>query len=258
MSPLSAETYTAVLGPRSVGLYRGRDPRGPGSAAFEPLGDLAWSPALAALEGLLARREPGRARLRVLLGSHYARFCLVPWSDAIDSPAELQGYARLCFEDLYGAFDQGWSLRLSPEAAGRPRLAAALPEELLDRLRALARSAGLRLASVQPYLMAAFNRYRASLADDFLLLVAEPGRGSLLLARDGRWASVRSLALDDSDAALNDLVAREGALQGLEQDTPPALFLHAPGRAGQITSDVARLDDAEPGDPLQAMAMTVN
>ncbi|MNF78154.1 hypothetical protein D3C84_603250 [compost metagenome] len=260
MSPLSPEAYTAVLGPRSVGLYRHRDRQWLGSADFEPVGGLRWPAALVALEPLLGQRRPGRASLRVVLGSHYTRFCLVPWSDAINSPEELAGYARLCFEDIYGALGEGWSLRLSPEASGHPRLAAAMPEELLAQLRVLAKACGLRLASVQPYLMGAFNRYRSALTrDDFLFLVAEPGRASLLLARGGRWAAARSLALDDSDAALNDLIAREGELHGLEQDAPVALYLHAPGRAGQVEANVSRLDAGlADGDPLHAMAMTVN
>lgn len=259
MSLLSPEAYTAVFGPRSVGLYRCRDRQWLGSADFEPVGGLAWPAAVIALESLLAGHKPRRANLQVVLGSQYTRFCLVPWSDAINSPEELQGYARLCFEDLYGALGEGWTLRLSPEASGRPRLAAALPEELLAQLRTLAKACGLQLASVQPYLMGAFNRYRAALmAADFLFLVAEPGRGSLLLARGGRWVAVRSVALDDSDEALADLIAREGELQGLEQEAPATLYLHAPGRA-EVNVEVARLETAGAiGDPLHAMAMTVN
>ncbi|WP_342246944.1 hypothetical protein [Pseudomonas sp. OTU5201] len=263
MSPLSRETYVAVLDPRGVGLYRSRDRQWLGSADFDCVGGLAWPAALAALESLLAKRKPVRAALRVVLSSHYTRFCLVPWSEAINTPEELAGYARLCFEDIYGALGEGWSLRLSPEAAGRPRLAAAMPDELLAQLRTLAKASGLQLASVQPYLMAAFNRFRAALTrDDFLFLVAEPSRASLLLARGGCWNSVRSVALDDSDTALNDLIAREGELQGLEQDAPATVFLHAPGRAGQIADGVACLDAELPqgrvGDPLYVMAMTVN
>lgn len=263
MSPLWPEAYTAVLGPRSVGLYRCRDRQWLGSAAFDNVGGLAWPSAVVALETLLVSRKPGRASLKVVLSSHYTRFCLVPWSEAINTPEELTGYARLCFEDIYGAQGEGWSLCLAPDAAGHPRLAAAMPDELLAQLRNLAKANGLQLASVQPYLVAAFNRYRAELSmDDFLFLVAEPGRGSLLLARAGRWATVRSVALDESDGALNDLIAREGELCGLEQDAPAAFFLHAPGRAGQFAAEVARLDAALPEgqshDPLHAMAMTVS
>ncbi|MCY1536514.1 hypothetical protein D9M68_719740 [compost metagenome] len=263
MSPLWPEAYTAVLGPHSVGLYRRRDRLWLGSAAFDAVGGITWPAALAALEPLLAQRKPGRTALRVVLSSHYTRFCLVPWSEQLSSPAELEGFARLCFEDIYGPLGEGWSLCLSPEAAGCPRLAAAMPEELLAQLRALARASGMRLASVQPYLMAAFNHHRAALAaNDFLFLVAEPGRGSLLLARDGHWAGVRSVALGEGDAALHDLIVREGELQELQQGAPIALYLHAPGRAGHVAAGVACLDADLPagqaGDPLRAMARTVN
>ncbi len=263
MSPLWPEAYTAVLGPRSVGLYRSRDRQWLGSADVGSVDGPAWPVALAALQPLLERCRAGRASLRVLLGSHYTRFCLVPWSDAINSPEELAGYARLCFEDIYGELGAPWQVSLSPEAAGRPRLAAAMPEEMLARLRDLARAGGMRVSSVQPYLMAAFNRFRTALAaDDFLFLVAEPGRGSLLLVRGGRWTAVRSVALEESAAALDDLIARESQLLGLEHGAPAALYLHAPGRAGRvlagITNLAAELPDGPVGDPLHAMAMTVN
>ncbi|MCY1314684.1 hypothetical protein D9M70_653680 [compost metagenome] len=92
--------------------------------------------------------------------------------------------------------------------------------------------------------------------------MAEPGRGSLLLVRDGHWASVRSVALAAGDAALHDLIVREGELQGLRQGAPIALYLHAPGRAGHVAAGVTCLDADQPEgqgvDPLFAMARTVN
>lgn len=263
MSLLWPEAYTAMLGPASVGLYRSRDRQWLGSAEFAGGAGLSWPAALEALEPLLAQRAPGRASLRVLLSSHYTRFCLVPWSESIGSPEELDGYARLCLEDIYGDAGEGWSLRLSPEAAGCPRLAVALPEELLGRLRSLAQSAKLRMNSVQPYLMAAFNRHRKTLSGaDFLFLVAEPGRGSLLQARDGCWVAVRSVALEASDAALAALIAREGELLSLEERAPEGFFLHAPGHRGESHAGLARLDGELPagaiGEPLYAMALAVN
>jgi hypothetical protein len=120
---------------------------------------------------------------------------------------------------------------LSAEPAGYDRIASALPQDLLERLRMVVSARGLRLRSVQPYLMAAFNRFDKSLdAGDFLFVVAEPQRSVLLLVREGRWAGVRSVGGSDSDAALNALIGRERQLQASTSERAFNVYLHAPAR----------------------------
>ncbi|CAD5379476.1 conserved hypothetical protein [Pseudomonas sp. OF001] len=272
MSLLSPERYIAVLGATRVQLVRRRAGQlldlGSADYASRDLGD--WAAPADALERLLAGQPRRRGSLSVVLSEHFARFTLVPWSEAIVSPAELCAYARLRFEEIYGSDAAGWALQLSPEAAGQPRLAVAVASGLLDRLAALARGAGLRLASVQPYLMSAFNRLCRPLAgDDFLFLLAEPERSCLLVAREGRWVAVRSVAGSDADAALAVLLERESELQELDASTPTAIYVHAPGRPDlmparvhgvrpQVLGAPARGPSGEAVNPLWAMAATVN
>nr|WP_256352870.1 hypothetical protein [Pseudomonas sp. PDM31] len=202
-----------------------------GSVGYIDEGFQAWTVALDTLDRLLAEHVTTRAELTVVISGHFSRFCLVPWSDQISTPSELLGFAQLCFEDLYGAPTQPWSLVLSAEPAGYDRVASALPQGLLDRLRSLASARGLRLRSVQPYLMAAFNHFDKSFdAGDFLFVVAEPVRSVLLLAREGRWSSVRSVGSSDSDAALTALIGRETQLQASTSERPLNVYLHAPAR----------------------------
>jgi hypothetical protein len=266
---LSRDRYVAVLAPGGATLVRRR---GRGRAEVVDRADSVdrdgpqWFAAADGLERLLAAHKPGRHRLAVVLSSHFARYLLVPWSEEIGSPDELEAYTRIRFEEVYGAVVAGWALRLSPEAAGRPRLAAAIEQGLLDRLLAIAASAGVRLESVQPYLMTAFNRFGRGLRQaDFLFVVAEPGRASLLVARDGQWASVGSTSGADSDEAIDALVAREIELLGVSEDAMPGLFVHAPGRADCAPAPVkgARPQVLAPGgaaaagmpDPALVMAM---
>lgn len=272
MSLLSPEHYLAVLGATQVQLARRRggqlDDLGCAECSSRDLGD--WAGPADALERLLSARPRRRGELAVVLSEHFARFTLVPWSDAIGSPAELEAYARMRFEEIYGSDAAGWALQLSPEPAGQPRLAVAVARGLLERLAALAKGAGLRLVSMQPYLMSAFNRLCRPLAgDDFLFLLAEPERSCLLVARGGRWVAVRSVAGSDADAALAVLLERESELQELEAQTPSAIYVHAPGRpdlAPAVVHGVLPLvlgapprgAPGESGNPLWAMATTVN
>lgn len=233
MSLLSRDDFIAVLAPTRVTLLRA----GRGGPAPCGASDCAggWSGAADALQGLLREAGARRGRLTVVLSSHFAHFRLLPWSDAIGSPAELESFARIGFEDIYGPVAAGWALRISPEAAGRPRVAAAVEQALLERLQSIAQGAGLRLESVQPHLMAAYNRLQPRLArDNFVFAVAEPGRCSMLLARAGQWLSVRSSASGDSERAVAALLERECELTGIGDPAAgplPAVYVHAPGRA---------------------------
>jgi hypothetical protein len=230
VSHLSRERYVAVLGASGVGLgqRKGSETLWLGSVGFIDEGFHAWAVALETLDRLLGEHAGAGAELTVVVSGHFSRFCLVPWSEQISSPDELLGFAQLCFEDLYGVPTQPWSLVLSAEPAGYDRVATALPQ---DRLRTLASGRGLRLRSVQPYLMAAFNHFDKSFgAGDFLFVVAEPVRSVMLVAREGRWTSVRSVGSSDSDAALTALIGRESQLQASSSERPLNVYLHAPAR----------------------------
>lgn len=233
MSLLSRERFIAVLGASGVGLgqRRGSDTLWLGSVGYIDEGFQSYAVALDTLDRLLGEHARAGAEVSVVISGHFSRFCLVPWSAQISSPEELRGFARLCFEDLFGAATQAWSLVLSAEPAGYDRIASALPQDLLDRLRTLVSARGLRLRSVQPYLMSAFNRFDKGLdAGDFLFVVAEPQRSVLLLAREGRWASVRSVGGSDSDGALSALIGRERQLQASTSERAFNVYLHAPAR----------------------------
>ncbi|WP_233093828.1 hypothetical protein [Azotobacter chroococcum] len=262
MSLSLAERRIAVLGATRLALFRRR--RGElellGGAEYGPVEGPAWSAAAQALERLLGEQGRRRASLDLLLSSRFVRFALIPWSEQLASPEELEAYARFRFQEIYGALADGWLLRLSPAPAGQPRLAAAIERGLLERLQVLSKDAGLRLCSVQPYLMAAFNRFAGQLpAGDFLFVLAEPGRSSLLLARAGGWAAVRSVSGDDDDAALLALVERESELQGLEDAARSAFYLHAPGRTAPPPAGLHALElPRASADTLQAMAQAVN
>jgi hypothetical protein len=255
VSHLSPDRYCAVLGAEGVGLGRwhANQHQWLGSCGFTcDATQPAWAPALQALDALLSEHALPGAQLRVLLSARYSRFCLVPWSDAIGHPRELDAYARACFENLYGQSLDDWRIVLSPEAAGAARIATALPQALMQGLQALAKERRLGLRSVQPYLMAAYNHCSAQLEQgDFLFVLAEPRRSVLLLAAGGAWQQVLAQGCADTDQALQALIERTCELYG---EHLPRIYLHAPGR-----SDVPQLaavqlcQSAGDSDPLCAM-----
>ena len=266
MSLLSRERFVAVIGPRFVGLVRrargghevlGRVECEAGGKAAQVTCD--------ALEELLAGTSLSRGDLTVVLASDLVRFRLVPWRDEIASTAELEAYARICFEEAYGTEGGDWLLRISREVGGPSRLAAAVERGLIERLELIAGKAGLRLQSVQPYLMAAFNRFADDFRkSDFMFVVAEPSRNTVLVARGGNWVAVRSSACTDPTTSLAAVIEREIELQRGEGGAAPVVFVNAPAGVslpegtvrGASPTMVGRADGVS--DHVLAMAMAVS
>lgn len=261
MSLLSPDRIIAVLGARSAGLCRrqGSMQQWLASLDFEAPRELVVGTALDSLATLLDRHAGKGAHLSLVVAAQYCRFCLVPWSDGISRPQEFELYARALFERSYGQDMDGWKIVLSPEASGRVRVAAALPGALLQGLEEVCRTRQIKRVSVQPYLMAAWNHFVASLPDnDLLFVLAEPQRSVFLLVRDGAWQQLRSQGISDSDHDLTALLARECHLHAWQGELK--LYVHAPARRSPRPLldgvELLVLDD-EPGELLYAMARVV-
>jgi hypothetical protein len=195
----------------------------------------AWIPVVAALKEFLARPEAGPGELWVVLSGHFARFLLVPWNRELSTPEELQAWAAAGFENVYGQAAAGWEIRVSPEKPGAPRIACAVDRDLLTALERAAAGSRQRLASVQPYLMACYNALAGRMRPgDFLFLVSEGDRASLLAAAGGEWRAVRSAPASDQPVALASVVEREIHLSDLAGDAAPEIYVHAPQRAGLV------------------------
>lgn len=150
-----------------------------------------WHGALAALEAL-APLPP--SRVTVVLSNHFVRYAVVPWSDALGTPAEEEAYLRHHFAKVHGERARGWRLRSSEGVAGAPRLASAVDAALIEALeQRFPRRAWRGLVSVQPLLMRKFNAWRALVpAQGAWLVLAEPGRSCVALLAGGGWRTVQN------------------------------------------------------------------
>jgi hypothetical protein len=185
-----------------------------------------WQGAVAALDALPLQ---GPCKVTVILSNHFVRYAVVPWSDALDSPAEEDAYVRHHFAKIHGERAKTWRLRSSEGAAGAPRLASAVDAGLIEALgKRFPKGATARLASVQPQLMHKFNEWRGLVpAQGAWLVLAEPERACVALLAGGRWRTVQNgkepwlelleragYRVHDADAgALPDLVLLGGAPQ---------------------------------------------
>lgn len=197
-------------------------------------GEAPWRSALAAVETALPEFGARKADVVVLLSNHFVRYALVTESDQISSVDEEQALVRYSFSSIYGAAADHWALRLSDIDGGDgKRVASAVDQELPQALAALLQPTQLKLRSIQPYLMAAFNQWRHRFKKSAWFALVEQGGLCLVKFQNRRWDSIKSIKIGED--WLHDLtiyLERERVLSGVDaaDDAPPIpVFVCAPG-----------------------------
>ena len=162
-----------------------------------------WKGAASALATLAAELKGVKARVTVVLSNHFVRYTLVPSSKGLDRPEEELAFAQYHFAKVHGERSKSWDARLSTGPAGAARVASAVDAALLRAIEACFPAGGkARLASVQPYLMCAFNRWRGEIpGKGAWFLLVEPQRSCLAFLEEGRWAAVRNTKGEFDDPA---------------------------------------------------------
>jgi hypothetical protein len=176
-----------------------------------------WRAALDALPAILKAHTSREAS--VVLADQFVRYALLPWSDAVKSPEQWLALARHRFSALHGAAAAAWDVKVTETAPLGARLACAVDRELIEGLASAFVGAGVHLVSVQPFLVAAFNRIRQSVGNGSCwIVVEEPGRLTLALIQRGAWVAIRSRRSDERwRTMLPEILERESAFLGLDQ-----------------------------------------
>jgi hypothetical protein len=156
-----------------------------------------WQGALDELRRKVAALR-GRVDVTVVLSNHFVRYAVLPAQGGSATPEEELALARFQFAKIHGDRAKGWEVRACAE------LACAIDAALLSELRGIfSRHKSVKLVSVQPYLMAAFNRSRRSIPrEGAWLLLAERGRTCLARVATKGWASVYNGMETDADELL--------------------------------------------------------
>jgi hypothetical protein len=180
-------------------------------------GEGDWRPALQALGDALAARASRQAS--VVLADQFVRYALLPWNETLKTEEQWLALARHRFGAIHGAAAAEWELKITETAPMGPRLVCAVERALIEALAAKFAAARIALVSVQPFLVAAFNRIRASVGQGSCwIVVEEPRRLTLALIQRGVWMAIRSRRSDERwRAALPEILERESAFLGLAE-----------------------------------------
>jgi hypothetical protein len=187
-----------------------------------------WQGAAAALKSAAESLRGEPLNVMVVLSNHFVRYALVPWDDALAGAEEELAFARHCFTKIHGERAKSWTLRASEEPAGAPRLASAIDAALLDAIGGcFPKGSQARLVSVQPYLMAAFNRWRGAVPPaGAWLLTVEAERACLALHARGRWQAVQNTK-GEFAAPQEWVTLLDRERHRIEGEAPDTVLVHA-------------------------------
>lgn len=189
-----------------------------GAKAIEvPEGPPGWDLPLQALEQAIPPGKGGEAS--VVIADQFVRYVLLPWNDTLKTEEQWLALARHRFTGLHGARAAEWDVRVTPTAPGSARLACAVDLALVEALKSRFQAQGIALVSVQPFLVAAYNRIRRTVGTGSCwVVVEERGRLTLVLIRNGAWLAIRGRRCDERwRIALPEILEREGAFLGMSE-----------------------------------------
>jgi hypothetical protein len=178
--------------------------------------DGGWAAALQALPEVLKGRSGSAS---VVLADQFVRYALLPYNDTLKSGDEWLALARHRFSVLHGPRAEEWDVKIAETAPRGVRLAVALDRALVQALAGTFLRSSVKLASVQPFLVAAFNRIRRRVGNGSCwIVVEETGRLTLTLIQRGAWLAIRARRSDGQwRKSLGEILERESAFLGLSQ-----------------------------------------
>ncbi len=207
MSPLWRDEVVIYLSPRKLALARrsrGLRPRvGASTELAVSDGGGEFAAALACLADVL--REPlwHDASACVVIAGAWVRFGIVPAPAMhLDGDAR-RAHARYVLTDTFGDIVSEWQVALEDVPPGQPSVVCAMPAELRSGLESTLAPARLRLRSVQPQPIVAFNAWRRRIpADDAWFVTLEDGWLCAVHLAHGTWDRVHTARLSSDGAGI--------------------------------------------------------
>ena len=158
--------------------------------------------------------------LAVALADDCVRLFMVPPPRNAVSLQDVRASAAMRFHTLYGDDPSAWQIDCAP-AADRPFLACAMPAMMASAVQAAARDHGLRLVSMAPTFVLAWNRLYRPLGSAWLGVV-QGGQITFGCTAEGDLAAVHRAPLPGG--RLIDSVRAAALRQGLDEPSELKLF----------------------------------
>ena len=176
-----------------------------------------WQRAITQLDSLISSMKvKSKSPLNITLASDFVRYLALPPQQIYMNLAEKLAYANAAFREVYGSVVDEWEVRLQDTPAHGTAIIAAIDKKLLVALNQTALNHQLKLITVKPYLMSAYNSLAKQLGRrSGYLVVVEFKRLLLINLLQGNCMNVRMFNLgSDWQSELKSLMVRESVLNG--------------------------------------------
>ena len=216
------------------------------------------SSALDVLQQLLQEPRWHAADARVQISNALVYYTTVPANENLMGAADEIALAQLKFRQMHGIGGNACEVRLGNVMSGQDQIAAALDSGLVQRLRQILQTANLRLCSLEPLLMSAYNRVRHQLKQtDFWFALAEPGLLMLARCQGGNWVSLAASSLHEPLSMALPAQLREAKLMGGDFSNAQRVYLvtqgvDSTGCASGPELDLVKLTESKKLDPIAA------
>ena len=179
-------------------------------------GEPSWQPAIRALQGLLKQKNVRNSSATVVLSNHFVRYQLIGAQPDLSGYDEEQAFVRFSFAGVYGDEVNRWQLRWGSGLQLAPQIASAIDNALIEQIETTLNNAAVKLNSLQPYLMAAFNYVRKWVdASPHWFVLVEPGNACAGFMQGGDWQQLHTSRLGaDWAADLPRVLGREFQMVG--------------------------------------------
>ena len=207
--------------------------------------DNTWRNSIKSITSLLPEISKRKADVVVLLSNHFVHYTVVQPGDTLITDDEREALVRYNLARVYGPVTDQWAIRLSDrDQNNREIIACAIEREFQDSLQSLFKATPLRLRSIQPYLMSAFNLWRHHFKESAWFALAEPGALCIAKFKHGHWRSIKCTKVgEDWFGEMVTQLAREKIMTeefSAEMAVETPIYLFAPGMA---TPDQHLLDE---------------
>jgi hypothetical protein len=128
--------------------------------------------------------------------------------------SEKLAYATAAYREIYGSVVDEWEVRLQDTPAQDTAIVVAIDKKLLEALNQIALKHQLKLTTVKPYLMSAYNGLAKQIGStNGYLVIIEFKRLLLINLLKGKCVNVRMFKLgSDWQSELKSLMVRESVL----------------------------------------------
>lgn len=158
---------------------------------------------LAAFQALLSAPDlklSKGSRLDLTVSDCIAKITPIVWQEALQTPEELEAYARICFEKQGMILNEDWVIRVDFQRYQGLGVAYALPSSWLTQLRAIAQQNGVQLRSVLPVSVVAYGQLQSkTLSENHLLLLREGKRITAFIFGEKGLLHIDSEAITSSN-----------------------------------------------------------